>query len=181
MVQAEAARQRRYGSPMPSPPTQLQAEEHVSYEIEAMTRGAVRYAQEWDERVNQATPWGYEDAVFFLESSLLHARTLVITFGFPDEKARAVTAALGLGNGEQGFKAALAPLGITAGQAYGQLSELLAHIGRQRWDAPLGIRMHQPVRVSAIVLGALEAYGAKSNNALASVIETEQDRLQQFL
>lgn len=146
-----------------------------------MSRGAVRYAQEWDERINQATPSGYEDAVFFLEASLLHARTLVITFGFPDEKARAITAVLGLGNDEQAFKGALAPLGITAGQAYGQLSELLAHIGRQRWDAPLGVHMHQPVRVADTVLSALEACGANANAVLAGVIEAEQDRLKPLL
>jgi hypothetical protein len=166
---------------VPPAATQGDAEKHVTYEIEAMTRGAVRYAQEWDERVNQATPSGYQDAVFFLEASLLHARSLVITFGFPDDKARAVTAALGFSNDEQAFKDALAPLGITAGQSYGQLSELLAHIGRQRWDAPLGIRMHQPVRVAATVLDALEACGAKSSTALAGVIEAEKNRLQPYV
>ena len=107
--------------------------------------------------------------------------TLVITFGFPDDKARAVTAALGLSNDEQAFKDALAPLGITAGQSYGQLSELLAHIGRQRWEAPLGIHVHQPARVAATVLEALEACGAKSSTALARVIEAEKDRLRPFL
>jgi len=166
---------------MPPTPTQAQAEEHVTYEIEAMSRGAARYAREWDERVNMATPSGYEDAVFFLEASLLHARTLVITFGFPDDKARVVTAALGLQNDEQSFKDALAPLGITAGQAYGQLSELLAHIGRQRWDAPLGIHMHQPVRVADTVLKALVAGGARSNAVLAQAIDTETTRLQPLL
>jgi hypothetical protein len=166
---------------MPPIPTQAQAEEHVTYEIEAMSRGGARYAQEWDERVNQATPSGYEDAVFFLEASLLHARTLVIAFGFPDNKARAVTTALGFSNDEQAFKDGLAPLGITAGQTYGQLSELLAHIGRQRWDTPLGVHMHRPVCVADTVLDALAACGAKSNAVLARVIQAEKDRLRPLL
>jgi hypothetical protein len=47
--------------------------------------------------------------------------------------------------------------------------------------APLGICMHQPVRVAATVLDALEACGAKSSTALAGVIEAEKDRLQPLL
>jgi hypothetical protein len=158
-------------------PSAAEAEEHVVYEVEAMCRAAARYAQEWDERVNQATPSGYQDAVFFLEAALLHARTLIITFGFPDDKARDVTAALGLPDQEAPFREALKPLGLSAGQVYGQLSELIAHIGGQRWDAPLGIQMHRPVGVATTVLDALHACGATSNLALAAAVQAEQTTL----
>lgn len=159
-------------------PTRVQAEEHVVYEIEAMCRAAARYAEEWGATVNMATPAGYQDAVFFLEAALLHARTLVMAFGYPDKRARRLVKALGVKKGhEKSFRDGFSHPTASSSKAYGQLSELMAHIGETRWEVPLEVHVHQPIEVAYSVLDALEACGATQNPVLKAAVDQERQVL----
>jgi hypothetical protein len=151
---------------MATAPTLVDVQPHVVYEIEAMCRATARYAEEVGATVNQATPSDWRDAVFFLEAALIHARTLVMLFGYPGRRERAVLRALGAPKGHasafiSGFSHPSAP----AKKAYGQLSELVAHVGAARWQAPVQVDVHQPVEVAISVLDALEASGITAANA----------------
>lgn len=160
-------------------PTKADAETHVVYEIEAMCRAAARYSVEWGSTVNLATPSGWEDAVFFLEAALIHARALVMAFGYPGRAERRLVRALGTPKGhEKPFRAGFSHPTVKAEKAYGQLSELLAHIGEARWDAPLGVNVHQPIEVAYAVLDALDACGATSANAaVKAAVDEGRQRL----
>lgn len=151
---------------MVAAPTLADVEPHIVYEIEAMCRAAARYAEEVGATVNQATPSDWRDAVFFLEASLIHARTLVMLFGYPGKGERKVLRALGAPKGhKEAFIAGFSHPSATANKAYGQLSELLAHVGTTRWQAPLQVDVHQPVEVTIAVLDALEDSGVSGCNA----------------
>ena len=151
---------------MATAPTLADVEEHIVYEIEAMCRAAARYAEEVGATVNQATPSGWRDAVFFLEASLIHARSLVMLFGYPGKGERKVLRALGAPKGHKAaFIAGFSHPSASAKKAYGQLSELLAHVGATRWESPLNVDVHQPVEVAASVLDALEDAGITGCNA----------------
>jgi hypothetical protein len=169
---------------MASRPTRAQAEEHVVYEIKAMCQAAARYAEEW-EAINQATPTGWEDEIFFLEAALAHARTLVMAFGYPDSKAKNLVKALGVSDGykkpfKQSFSDPSDP-SATSDEKYGQLSELLAHIGATRWNAPHGIKVHQPIEVANSVLDALQASGAtNANAAVKTAVDEGRERMKQL-
>jgi hypothetical protein len=147
-------------------PTLADVEEHIVYEVEAMCRAAARYAEEHGATVNQATPSDWRDAVFFLEASLIHARTLVMLFGYPGKGERRVQRALGTPKGHKAaFIKAFSHPTASAQKAYGQLSELLAHVGATRWESPLTVEVHQPVEVAISVLDALDASGISGCNA----------------
>jgi len=160
-------------------PGRSEAERHVVYEIEAMCRSAARYAEEWGSQVNLATPAGWEDAVFFLEASLLHARTLVMLFGYPKAAEFEILSALALPEGiRDAFRAAFSHPEIAVGEAYGQLSELVAHVGAARWDAPLGLGVQQPLELAYSVLNALDSSGATAaSEAISETVESGRIRL----
>ena len=163
-------------------PSAAEAEEQLVYEIEAMCRGRGPLRPGVGRACDLATPSGYEDAVFFLEAALLHARTLIITFGFPKDKDEKVTEALALTVDTPAFCEAFMPLGLSPKHVYGHSSELIVHIGGQRWTAPFGVHMHRPVRVAVTVLDSLQASGACiSNAAIAAVVQAERVTLAGYL
>lgn len=164
---------------MAATPTLDDAEKHIVYEIEAMCRAASRYAEEVGATVNQATPSDWHDAVFFLEASLIHARSLVILFGYPGKKERGLLRVLGLPKGHRkAFQSGFSHPTASASKAYGQLSELIAHVGATRWEAPLNVDVHQPVEVAVAVLDALENCGvADKNAAIRSAIDDGRQRV----
>jgi hypothetical protein len=151
----------------------------VVYEIEAMCRAAARYAEDWGAKLHQATPWGWEDAVFFLEASLGHARALVMAFGYPGRNERRLVKALGIPKGyEKTFRQGFSHASVTTDRAHGQLSELIGYIGQARWDAPFGIDVHQPVEVAYSVLDALDSCRATTvNAALKAAVDKGRERL----
>lgn len=95
---------------MATAPTLAEVEEHIVYEIEAMCRAAARYAEEVGATVNQATPSDWRDAVFFLEASLIHARNLVMLFGYPGKGERQFS---GLSGPQRGTRQRPSPASAT--------------------------------------------------------------------
>lgn len=161
------------------PPTREQAEQHVVYEIEAMSKAAVRYLETVEGPMKDATPHGITDAVFFLEAALGHARTLIMTFGFPSKAERRVPRALGLGKGfVDKFRPASGLGDLTANQLYGQLSGLVGHIGPIRWNTPDVVDAHRPADVAKSILDGLDAAGVSDEStAVADAIHEARRRL----
>lgn len=107
-----------------------------------------------------ATPMGFHDAVFFLEAALGHARTLITTFGFPDKAERRLVETLGVVKGfVEHFRRESEAGGLSSGQLYGQLSELVGHVGPIRWNTPASVEAHRPIAVATAVLNGLAATG----------------------